>query len=180
MLTWNRLPINFSSVKVSFAPSLFSALVSLRCGHRGLPGPQRSDAGRHRIESGSTALNRRSPGRGPGGSIFLTTGTHRAAKQRRLIPGHHRSSFGMTCISTLRPRGETVANRHELCLRWRYGDSRLGHGVLRRTAGVAPTLAGRTTVWHGKQPVNASKVTVELRYDYSTTRWRRLNYRNSI
>jgi len=74
------------------------------------------------------------------------TATHRAARQRRLIPGHHRRSSGMNRISTVRPPGETVANQQELCPRWRYGDSQLGHGVSRRRAGVAPTLAGRTTV----------------------------------
>jgi len=52
-------------------------------------------------------------------------------------------------IVHVRPPGETVANRHELCPLWRYGDCRLGHGVSRRRAGVAPTLAGQTTVWHG-------------------------------
>ena len=60
--------------------------------------------------------------------FFKTTRTHRVAKQR-LFPGHHRSSSGMNHISTVRPSGKTVANRHELCPRWRYGDSRLGHGV---------------------------------------------------
>ena len=52
------------------------------------------------------------------------TGTHRAAKQHRLIPGHHRSYSGLNRIFTVRPPGETVANRHELCPRWRYGDYR--------------------------------------------------------
>jgi len=98
--------------------------------------PHHSDAGKHRIKSGYTVLNRRSPGSGPGGFIFFKqlgfTGTHRAAKQRRLFPGHHRSSSGLNRIFTVRPPGETVANQHELCPRWRYGDSRLGHGVSRR------------------------------------------------
>jgi len=56
-------------------------------------------------------------------SIFLKqpglTGTHRAAKQRRLIPGHYRSSSGMNRISTVTPPGKTVANLHGLCPRWR-------------------------------------------------------------
>jgi len=96
-----------------------------------------------------TVLNRDTPGSSPGGfNCFETTGTHRAAKQRRLIPGHYCSSSGMNRISTVRPPGETVANGHELCPRWRYGDSRLGHGVSRRRAGVCQTLTGRTTVCH--------------------------------
>jgi len=45
-----------------------------------------------------------SPESGPGGfKFFKTTGAHRdapGAKQRRLIPGHHRSSSGMNRIST--------------------------------------------------------------------------------
>jgi len=145
--------LSIQTVKASFTLSRISAPASLRCGHRGPPGTRRSDAGKHRIESGYTVLNRRSPGCGPGGfKNFKTSGTHRdarAEKQRRLIPGHHRSSSGMNRISTVGPPGETVANRHELCPRWSYGDSRLGHGVSRRRAGVAPILAGRTTVWHG-------------------------------
>jgi len=79
-------------------------------------------------------------------SIFFKqpglTGTHRGAKQRRLIPWHQRSSSGMIRIST-------VLNRHELCSRWRCGDYRFGHSKSRRRAGIAPTLADRTTVWHG-------------------------------
>ena len=94
------------------------------------------------------------------------TWTHRAAKQRRLIPGHHRNSSGMNRISTVRPPDDTVANRHELCPRWR--------------AGVAPTLAGRTTVWHG----SSRCMPVKLRWSYGMTTvqagGRRLNYRNSI
>jgi len=138
------------------------------------------DTGVHRDHAvatpASTALNREAPGwtgvhrdvapvvsknlKPPG-----LTGTLRAAKQRRLIPGHHRSSSGMNRISTVRPPGETVANRHELCPRWRYGDSRLGHGVSRRRAGVAPTLAGRTTVWHG----SSRWMPVKLRWSYGMT-----------
>jgi len=101
----------------------------------------------------STALNRDTPGSGPGDFIFFKqpglTGTHRGAQHHRLIPGYHRSSSGMNRISTVRLSDDTVANRHELCTRWRYGDSRLGHGVSRTRAGVAPVPAGRTTVWHG-------------------------------
>jgi len=93
------------------------------------------------------------------------TGTHLAEKQRRLVPGHHRSSSGMTRISTVRPQGETVANRHELCPRWRYGNSRLGHGVSRRRAGVVPTLVGRTTFWHG----SSRWMPVKLRWIYGMT-----------
>jgi len=37
----------------------------------GPPGPHRSDVGKHRIESGHTVLNRRSPGSGSGGFNFL-------------------------------------------------------------------------------------------------------------
>jgi len=91
----------------------------LRCGHRGPPGPHRSDAGKHRIESVYTVKPvftgkwsrwfQKQPG---------LTGTHRGAKQRRLSPWHHRSSSGMNRISTVRPPGDTVANRHELCQRW--------------------------------------------------------------
>ena len=99
----------------------------------GTPGQHRSDTCKHRIVKGYTVLNWRSPGSGPGGfNFFKTTGTHRAAKQRRLVLGHHCSSSGINLISTVRPPGETVANRHEL---WWYGDSRLGHGVSRRRAG---------------------------------------------
>jgi len=136
--------------EASFTVSRFSVPVALRWGHRGPPGPHRSDAGKHRIESGYTVLNRRSPRSGPGGFNFFKqpglTGTHRGAKQRWLSPGHHRSSFSMNRISTVRPPGDTVANRHELCPRWSYGDSRLSQCASRRRAGVAPTLAGRTTI----------------------------------
>lgn len=46
----------------------------------GPTGTSRSDASKHRIESGYTVLNRRSPGCGPGGfKIFKTSGTHRDA-----------------------------------------------------------------------------------------------------
>jgi len=76
-------------------------------------------AGKHRFKSGYTVLNQCSPGSGPGGFIFFkTTVTHRAAKQRRLIPGHRRSSSGINRISTVRPPGKTIVNRHELCPRW--------------------------------------------------------------
>ena len=47
------------------------------------------------------------------------TGTYRGAKQRRLLPGHHRSFSGMNRFSTVRPPGETVVNRHEICPKWR-------------------------------------------------------------
>jgi len=108
------------------------------------------------------------------------TGTHWAAKQHRLIPGHHRSSSGMNRISTVRPPGETVANWHELCPRWRYSDSRLGHGVSQKRAGVAPTLAGRTTVWHD----SIRWMPVKLRWNYGMTMIeagvRRFNNRNII
>ena len=128
----------------------------------GPTGPHRSDAGKHRI-----GIHRAEPtftGKWPGGfQIFKTTGTHRAAKQRRLIPGHHRSSSDMNRISTLRSPGETVANRHELRPRWRYGDFRLGHGVSQRRAVVTPTLAGRTTVWH----CSSRWMPVKLRWSYT-------------
>ena len=39
------------------------------------------------------------------------TGTHRGAKQRRLSPGHLRSSSGINRISTVRLPGDTVPNR---------------------------------------------------------------------
>jgi len=51
--------------------SRFSVPAALRCGHQGPPGPHRSDADKHRIESGYTVLNRRLPGSDPGGFIFL-------------------------------------------------------------------------------------------------------------
>jgi len=139
----------------------------------------------------STALNRDTPcwtgvqrDVAPVVSKFLKppglTGTHRAAKQHRLIPGHHRSYSGLNRIFTVRPPGETVANRHELCPRWRYGDSRLGHGVSRKRAGVAPTLAGRTTDWCG----SSRWMPVKLRWSNGMTTVeagvRRFNKRNSI
>jgi len=122
------------------------------------------DTGAHRDHTvatpASTALKRDTPcwtsvhrEWAPVISIFLKqpglTGTHRDAKQSWLIPKHHRSSSGMNRISTVRTPGETVANRHELGLQLRCSDSRLSHDVPRRRAGVAPTRAGRTTVWHG-------------------------------
>ena len=116
-------------IKASFTLSRFSVPVALRSRHRGPPGPHRSDASKHSIESGYTVLNRRLTGSGPGDFIFLKqpglTGTQRGAKQRRLSPGHHLSSSGMNRISTVKPPGDTVANRHELCLWWSYGVSRL-------------------------------------------------------
>ena len=111
-------------------------------------GPHHSDTGKHRIESGYTVLIRRSPEMAPVFLIFKTTGTHRGAKHRRLIPGHHRGSSGLIRLSTVRPPGETAVNQHELCPRWRYGDSRFSHSLSRRRADVALTLGGRTTVWH--------------------------------
>jgi len=140
------------------------------------PGP----AGKHRIESGYTVLNRRSPGCGPDGLKNKTTGAHRDAIQHRLIPVHRRSSSGMNRFSTVRPAGDTVANRHELCPRWRYGDSRLGHWVSRRRAGVVPVLADRTTVWPG----GSRWMSVKLRWSYCMTTEQPggpgLKYRNSI
>ena len=62
-------------------------------------------------------------------------------------------------------RKTTAANRHELCPWWRYGDSRLGHGVSKRRAGVAPTLCGRTTVWHG----SSRRMPVKVRWSYGKT-----------
>jgi len=128
----------FRILKASFTPSRFS-------------GPHRSDAGKHRIESGYTVLNRRSPGSDPGGfNIFKTAGAHQDApgcETTPVSPGHHRTSSGMNRISTVKPPGDTVANRHELCPRWSYGDSRLSHGVSRR------------------------RVEVQLRYDYGISRW---------
>jgi len=134
---------NNAKINISHLSLVHTVLVSVpaapRCGHRGPPGPHRSDAGKHRSESGYTVLNRHLPGSGPGGfNIFKTTGAHRGAKQRRLFPGHPRSSSGMNRIFNFRPPGDTVASRHKLCPRWRYGDSRLGHGVSRRRTGIAP------------------------------------------
>jgi len=135
------------------------------------PGP----TGAHRDHTvatpASTALNRDTP---------CWTGVHREVvpvvsnflkqpkknKKRRPIPGHHRSSSGINRISTVRPPGDTVANRHELCLRWRYGDSRLSHGVSRRRANIAPVLAGRTTVCNG----GSRWMPVKLRWSYGMTR----------
>jgi len=89
--------------KASFTLSRISAPASLQCGHRSQPGTHRSDAGKHRIASGYTVLNRRSQGGGPGDLIFfITTGTHRVAKKRRFIPGHHCSSTVMIRLSTVR------------------------------------------------------------------------------
>ena len=68
------------TVKALFTLSHFSVSEALRCRLRGPLGPHRSDAGRHRIESGYTVLNRRSPGSGPGDfKSFKTTGAHRDA-----------------------------------------------------------------------------------------------------
>ena len=95
---------------------------------------------------------------------------HHDAKQRRLCPGHHCSSSGTNRFSSLRPPGDTVANQHELWPRWSYGDSPLSHGVSWRRAGVAPTLASRTTVCNdGSQWMLVSYG--RLRYDYGTTWW---------
>jgi len=66
--------------------------------------------------------------------------TYRDAKHRGLIPGHQRSPSGMSRYSTVTPPGETVANRHELCPRWRYRDSQTCHGVSRRRADVVSTI----------------------------------------
>jgi len=129
-------------LKVSFTLSRFSAPAWLRCGHRGQPGPHRSTAlnrdktcwnGNHREVAPVVSKYFKQPG------LIVT---QRGAKQRRLIPGHQRSSYGMIRIST-------VVNRHELCSRWRYGDYRFGHGKTRWKAGVAPSLVNRTTVWYG-------------------------------
>jgi len=132
--------------------SLFSVPAALRCGHRGPPGPHRSDTSKHRIELGYTVLNRHSEVV-PVVSFFFT-GTHRGAKQRRFFPRHHRSSSGLNRISTVRPPGDTVANRHEMCSWWRYGDSRFGNDVLRKRAGSCQSNYGLAR-W---QPVNASKI----------------------
>jgi len=86
-----------------------------RFGQQGQSRPHRSNAGKHRIESGWTVLNRRLPESGPG-VVFFKSGTHRGAKQNRLFPGHHRSSYGMIRFSTVRPAGETVVK--PACLRW--------------------------------------------------------------
>jgi len=164
-------------VRASFTLSRFSVPAALQCRHRGPPGPQRCDAGKHRIESGYTVLNRHSPGSGHGGFIFLDI---RDAPGCEITPGHHRSSSGMNRISTVRPPGDTAANRHKLCPRWRYGDSRLGHGVSRRRAGVALVLAGRITVWHG----GSRWMPLKLRWRYGMTSIqdgeRQFNYINSI
>jgi len=139
--------------KASFTLSLFSTPASLRLGHWA--------HWDHTVATqASTALNLETPcwtgihrEVAPVVSILIKhpglTGTHRAAKQRRLIPGHHRISSGMNRIATVRSPSETVPNRPELWPRWRYGESRHGDGVSQRRAGEAPTLAGRTTVWHG-------------------------------
>jgi len=136
--------------QASYTLSWFSVPVALQYGHRGPPGPHRSDAVKHRIESGYTVFNRPSPGSGPGGfNFFKTTRTHRGAKQYQLSPGHHLSSSGMNHISTVRPPGDTITNRHEACPHWSYGDSWLSLCVSQRKAVVAPTLADRTTVCNG-------------------------------
>ena len=108
-------------------------------------------------------LNRRSPGSGPGGfNIFKTTGAHRDAPGCETTPGYHRSFSGINRISTVRPLVDTVANQHELCPRWSNGDPWLSHGVSRRRAGVAPTLAIRTTVCYG----GSRRMSVKLRWSY--------------
>jgi len=143
----------------------------------GPTGTSRSDASKHRIESGHTVLNRLSPGCDPSGfKIFKTSGTHQAATQCHLIPGHHHSSSGMNCIPTVRPPCETIANWHLLCPRWRYGDSQLGHGVSRRRACVARTLAGRAMVWHGSSRL----MLVKLRDDYGIRWCTPIHNKNSI
>jgi len=93
--------------------SRFSVPAWLRCGHRGLPGPRFSDAGKHGIESEYTVLNRRSPEIGSGGFNFFKqpglTGTHPVTKQAGLFRG-------ITVVLpawTVSSPGETVANRHE-------------------------------------------------------------------
>jgi len=130
--------------------SRFSVPASLRCGHRDPPGVHSSDAGKHRIESGYTVLT--------GvhrevvlvvSNLFKTTGAHRdasGAKQRRLIPGHHRSFSGMKRISTVRLPGHTIANRHKLCPRWRYGDPPVRPRSVTEESRPSPC---RTTVYHG-------------------------------
>ena len=53
--------------------------------------------------------------------FFLKTVTDRDAQsceKNMFFPGYHRSSSGMKRISTVRPQGKTVANRHELCSQW--------------------------------------------------------------
>jgi len=125
-------------------------------------------------------LNGCSPGCGPSGFKFFKppglTGAHRGENQHRLIPGHHHSSSGMNRIPSVRPPGETIANRHKLCPRWRYGNSLLGHSVSRRRAGVAPTLAGRATVWHGSSRI----MLVKLRDDYGISRCMPIHNKTSI
>ena len=71
----------------------------------------------------------------------------------------------MNLFSTVRPTGDTVANRHELCLHWSYGDSPLSDGVSQRRAGIAPTIAGPTTVCNGGSRWTA----VKLRWSYGMT-----------
>jgi len=110
-------------------------------------------------------LNRHLAGSGLVDFIFLIKGTHWSAKQCRLISRHHRSSFGIISLSTVKPPGETIGKQRQLCPLWRHGDSRFVHGVSQRNADVAPTLAGRTTAWH-VSTVSASKVTAEPRYAY--------------
>jgi len=117
--------------KASFTRIL--VLAPLRWGHRGQPGPHHSDAGKQRIESGYTVLNC-SPGCGRGGfKNVKTSGTHPGRTGLRNNTGLFQSITGMKSISTVRPQGETVANRHELCPRWRYRESQLGHGVTEKS-----------------------------------------------
>jgi len=92
----------FTKPKASFTLSWFSVPASLRCGPHWI--------GIHRVKPafiGKWPTMNSKTLKQPG-----LTGTQRAAKQCRLIPGHHRSSCGINRISAVRPPGETVANRH--------------------------------------------------------------------
>ena len=102
-------------LKASFTLSRFSVPASLRCGHRCPPGPYRSDAGKHRIESGYTVLNRHSPGSCNGGfNYFKTTETHRDAPGYETAPaysGAPRSASGMNRIFTVKTFGRNRSKR---------------------------------------------------------------------